>query len=170
MEFPRRRWSRETPAMSAFWGLPGSSVPLPSAEYTSYDNTLFAVARAEMLAGTFKWLTQPFYIVGCSVSYTDGLETLSGWGAVPQATVLFSASLHTTGIDGGYAAADDVSLAGITTLVDIASVLLIRRGDPAAAPDIPVLLFRRLYGMPKRLNNEDFVLRWDRSFGGMFRA
>lgn len=154
-----------------FWGLPGTNIPLPSQEYSPRDNTLFAVAREEMVAGAFDWLAQSFYVCLCDASITFDPEQLTPWSNEQEASVILRVGpLANKTRTGGYCTANDIAMSGITTHRDIATILLMRKSSPDGAPDIPVLLFNHIYGKPVRLNNEDFVVRWDRSFGGIFRA
>ncbi len=153
-----------------FWGLPGTNIPLPNQEYSPRDNTLFAVAREEMVARKFDWLNQSFYVCLCDGTTVFDPEQLTPWSNVQEASVILRIGpLVNKGIVGGYCSANDISMAGITTQRDIASFVLMRRLSPDGAADIPVVLFRRIYGAPVRLANEDFIMRWDRSFGGIFR-
>lgn len=154
-----------------FWGLPGTNIPLPTQEYSERDNTLFAVARQEMVSRAFDWLGQSFHICLCDGSVVFDPEQVTPWSNEQEDSVILRIGpLANKAIVGGYCSANDVSMAGVTTMRDIASIVLMRRASPDGTPDIPVLLFKRVYGRPVRLQNQDFVLRWDRSFGGIFRA
>jgi hypothetical protein len=153
-----------------FWGLPGTNIPLPNQEYSPRDNTLFAGAREEMVSARFNWLTQSFYICICDASVEFDPEQVTPWSNLQEASVLLRLGpLVNKSITKGYCAANDITMSGITTQRDIGAFVMMRRASPDGAADIPVLLFRRIYGAPVRLKNEDFIMRWDRSFGGIFR-
>lgn len=153
-----------------FWGLPGTNIPLPNQEYTPRDNTLFAIAREEMVSRRFDWISQSFYICLCDKSVVFDPEQVTPWNNSQEASVILRLGpLSNKAITKGYCSANDVTMSGITTQRDIGSFVMMRRLSPDGAQDIPVLLFRHIYGAPERLTNEDFIMRWDRSFGGIFR-
>ena len=156
---------------SPFWGLPGTNIPLPVGVYRPHENTLVAVAREEMATRRFNWLTQPFFVCLCDNSATFDPEQLTPWSSTQEASVILRVGpLEGKAAQGGYCSANDINMAGVTTHRDIHAIVLVRRASPDGSADIPVLLFNRVYGAPVRLKNEDFAMRWDRSFGGIFRA
>ena len=154
-----------------FWGLPGTNIPLPEQEYIPRDNLLFAIAREEMVTKRFDWNTQPIYACLCDNTASFDPEQLTPWSNLQEASVILRfGPLSGKGTHAGYCSANDITMAGVTTRREIATILLMRKDSPDGAPDIPVLLFQRIYGRPTKLENEDFVLRFDRSFGGIFRV
>lgn len=152
-----------------FWGLPGTNIPLPVRIYNPRENSLFAVARQEMVRRQFDWLGQEFYICLCDDTVEFDAEQETGWTVAQEASIIMRIGPLSGKTDaGGYCAARDVTMAGVTTHRDIHTIVMMRYAS-GNAPNIPVVLFTRIYGAPTRLKNEDFVMRWDRSFGGIFR-
>lgn len=153
-----------------FWGLPGTNIPLPNQEYSPRDNTLFAGVREEMVSKKFDWINQRFMMCLCDATAVFDPEQVTPWSEAQEASVILRfGPLTNKGITAGYCSANDISMSGITTTRDIANFVLMRHLSLDGAANAPVLLFKRIYGAPVRLKNEDFVMRWDRSFGGIFR-